>query len=193
MKHSGWRHRPHNHHNGVLIMKTIFAAALLAASFAVLPAQAGDRPHAEGQLPTIADGARAFPALTTIYRFSGVRNTIDAQETGTATVFLCSNYSATTQQVRIVVRADGATVVGDRTFEVPARDTTTASTKFTVAFFDDKVLLPIPVDVNQGNASIQATNANVHCTAMIVGAAAATPIGIALSPVRFLPAPGSME
>jgi hypothetical protein len=174
-------------------MKTIFAAALLAASFAVLPAQAGDRPHAEGQLPTIADGARAFPALTTIYRFSGVRNTDNAGQTGVATVFHCSNYSATTQQVRIVVRNYLATVVADLTFAVPARDTKTASTKYTVAFFDDKILLTIPVRVDQGNASIQATNANVHCTAMIVDAAAATPIGIALSPVRFLPAPGSME
>jgi hypothetical protein len=46
---------------------------------------------------------------------------------------------------------------------------------------------------SQGTTAIAATSINVICTAMIVDAASASPIGIALRGIRFNPIPGAQE
>jgi hypothetical protein len=60
------------------------------------------------------------------------------------------------------------------------------------AIFSDFALAP-GTAINQGSAVIQSTSVNVHCSGMIVDAAATVPQGIALHMVRLNPAPGTQE
>jgi hypothetical protein len=164
----------------------------LAAAMAIvsgLPAVAENRPYAEGKAPQ-AD-ARAFPALTPIYRITGIRDNGGAPQAGIATVFHCSNPTGVTQQVRFVVRGFTNSLVANATFSILLGGTFSVGTHDTLLFFEDGLLAT--GIVGQGRGTIDATSPLVHCTAMIVDAATAIPNGIELNMVRLNPAPGTME
>ena len=141
--------------------------------------------------PALAQGA-VGGALSLIYRASGVRGTSGAPQTGTATSIHCTNTSTVNENLVIVVRNIDGTIISNSTFSVAPFWTFTASTHDTAVFVEGALLSP-GVGINQGVVSIASTTLNMHCTAMILDAASATPVGIALHMVRFNPAPGTME
>jgi len=141
-------------------------------------------------LPAAADAATTDPEVI-IYRFPGVIDDGDSNS-GIATIFNCTNFSGTTETVRFVTRSTGGALVGNVTVSIQHLATKTASTHSTLAFTDDTLLLSISM-LNQGTTAIAATSINIICTAMIVDAANAKPVGIALRGVRFNPIPGTQE
>jgi hypothetical protein len=154
------------------LLSSVVAAAILSA---ILPAQ----------------GATTDP-LKTIYRVPGVRDNGGGAQTGVATSFFCSNLSSVPETIRFVVRSAAGTVVGDQSFQMPSLRTVTASTHETTLFSETLVLTP-GSGIIQGMAVILSTSLNVHCSAMIVDAAATVPQGIALHMVRVNPAPNTQE
>jgi hypothetical protein len=136
--------------------------------------------------------ATTFPSLTTIYIGSGVRDDGGGANTGVATIFMCSNVSGLSAQVRFLVLTSGGLVLGQHTRTMAHGRTFTAATHLTATFFDD-------VDlgfgsVGQGVINIEATQSGVFCTAAVVNADAADAAqGIPLHLVRVNPHPGTVE
>jgi hypothetical protein len=168
-------------------MQGFFAAVALFA--AMLPANA-QRAYPEGGAPTVS--LAATDPLLRIYRISGVRDTGAGDEVGVATSFHCTSASTVDESLRIVVRNFDDTLVASRAFIVHPRDTLSLSTHFTKVFVEDFVLSR-GVIIKQGSAEITATSADIFCSAMIIDAASASPLGIALHLVRFNAAAGSQE
>ena len=126
-----------------------------------------------------------------IYRFPGVRDDGGANNLGIATVFHCTNFSGTVENIRFVTRTfDGAIKFNDVT-NIPHLFTRTATTHVVAAYVGD-VNMNTGI-VNQGTTAIAATSTNVICTAMTIDAANAKPVGLALRGIRFSPVPGSQE
>jgi hypothetical protein len=123
---------------------------------------------------------------------SGLRDTGSASNVGVATSFHCTNFSAVAEKIRFVLRDFPGTVVANTNVDVPAFGTRTASTHNALVFNEDSFLSP-GAFFNQGSAVIQSTSLNVHCSGMIVDAAASVPQGIALHMIRLNPAPGTQE
>ena len=163
----------------------ISSATAVAILSAILPAQAQDKPRQAN-----APFAITSP-LKTIYRVSGLRDNGGGAELGVAASFHCTNFSAVPERIKFLIRDDDSTVRANVNFDLTAFRTWTASTHFTGVFAEDASLAT--GILNQGSAIIQSTSPNVHCSAMIVDAAAAVPEGIALHMVRFNPATGSQE
>jgi dihydrodipicolinate synthase/N-acetylneuraminate lyase len=141
-------------------------------------------------LPAAADAATTDPEVI-IYRFPGVVDDGDSNA-GIATIFNCTNFSGTTETVRFATRSTSGTLIGNVTVSIQHLATKTASTHNTLAFTDDTLVLQIAM-LGQGTTAIAATSINIICTAMIVDAANAKPVGIALRGGRFNPAPGSQK
>jgi len=120
-----------------------------------------------------------------------VRDSGGAGNTGIATVFLCTNFSGTTENVRLVTRGDSGDLLTNKTSTINHLATFTASTKSPVAYLINVNLAT--GFVQQGTTAIAATSANVVCTAMTIDAANTTPVGVALHGIRFSPVPGSQE
>ena len=179
---------------------------ILAAGIAfALPAQAQDRAPERapdsGSLGILApdpidsgpEGIRAQGGTELIlYRFPGVRDNTGATNTGVATSFHCTNFSGVTETIRFVLRDQDSTVMANATFDLPHLQTVTASTHGTAAFLEDLFLSP-GFSIGQGTMAIAATTTSIICTAMIVDASTASPVGVSLRGVRFNPAPGSQE
>jgi len=126
-----------------------------------------------------------------IYRFAGVRDDGGINNVGVATVFVCTNYSGATENVRWVTRGPNGDLLTNAVTVMNHLTTVTASTHPTLAYFNNLNLNT--GQVQQGTTAIAATSANVICTAMALDAANAKPDGVALRGVRFNPAPGSQE
>jgi hypothetical protein len=142
-------------------------------------------------LPAAVDAAQTDPEVI-IYRFPGVADDGDSNS-GIATVFNCTNFSGTTETVRFATRSTSGTLIGNVTVSIQHLATKTASTHNTLAFtFDDTPVLQIAM-LGQGTTAIAATSINIICTAMIVDAANAKPVGGALRGIRFNPIPGTQE
>ena len=141
-------------------------------------------------LPAAADAATTDPEVI-IYRFPGVVDDGDSNA-GIATIFNCTNFSGTTETVRFATRSTSGTLIGNVTVSIQHLATKTASTHNTLAFTDDTLVLQIAM-LGQGTTAIAATSSNIICTAMIVDAANAKPVGVALRGIRFNPIPGTQE
>jgi dihydrodipicolinate synthase/N-acetylneuraminate lyase len=141
-------------------------------------------------LPAAADAATTDPEVI-IYRFPGVVDDGDSNA-GIATIFNCTNFSGTTETVRFATRSTSGTLIGNVTVSIQHLATKTASTHNTLAFTDDTLVLQIAM-LGQGTTAIAATSINIICTAMIVDAANAKPVGVALRGIRFNPIPGTQE
>ena len=128
------------------------SAVALATAFGV-PADAAER-AAEG---AAAKSLRAFPALTGIYRFTGLTTTSLAAGTGVQVSAHCTNWhAANTLVVRFVFRDFSGPIVAQGNFNLPPFAPSPSSTQFTSLFFDDGVLVPTSL-LDQGSLEILAT------------------------------------
>ena len=168
--------------------KTIVATTL-ALTVSSAWAQHADR--ATSQSITRA-APEAFPALTLIYRASGLRDNGRATNTGVATSIHCTNLTTTSQQVQYILRDFDHTLGASPTFTLAAGRTHTSSTHGTVLFNED-ANLSLGRVYEQGLLAILATNPNVICSVHVVDAAVAIPNGIDLHLVRYNAAPGTQE
>jgi hypothetical protein len=141
----------------------------------------------EPAMPRLAGGDELI-----LYRFPGVRDNGGPNFDGVATSFHCTNFSGVDETLRFVLRNKDGTVWANFAATVPHLLTYTVSTHNTGAFLEDAFLSP-GVLINQGTVAIAATSTSIVCTAMIVDASAANPIGVSLRGIRFNPAPGSQE
>ena len=170
------------------VMKLVSSVVAVAILSVILPAQAQVRKGSTQTAP-LATTDR----LENIYRVSGVSDNGGAQSTGIATVFHCTNLSAETERLRFVVRADFGAVLADHSFNVPSLRTHTSGTHVVNLFTLDAPVLSPGIVLNQGFVDIHSTSLNVHCSAMIVDAAASVPQGIALHMVRVNPVKKTQE
>ena len=155
-------------------MKQYLASLALAAALA-LPAS-----------------ATTFPSLTTIYIGAGVRDDGGGANAGVATVFMCSNVSGVSAQIRFLLLTSNGLVLGQYTTTIAHGRTFTAATHFQATFIDD-VGFGFG-SVGQGVINIEATQSGVFCTAAVVNAAvAALAEGIPLHLVRVNPHPSTVE
>ena len=167
-------------------MRKLFHALAMASLVAALPT-AGHSQSQGGK----AGQVRAFPDLTPIYRIAGVADDGGATADGFATSVHCTNFTASKQQVQYIVRSAGGTQFDSLTLTLQARQTRTASTHGT-AVFSEAFLTP-GTPISQGSMIIKATTRKVHCSAMLVDAAASVPSGIALSLTRLNQEKGAQE
>ena len=137
--------------------------------------------------------AITFSALTTIHVGTGVQDSGTGPNTAIATVFQCSNVSGRAAVLRFLVLEKDSTFIGSDTVNVPHGGSTRVGTRPTTVFVEDEAIVSPGTPIIRGTINIESTESGVFCTAMIVDAAAATPIGIDLHLVRVNPHPGTVE
>ena len=142
-------------------------------------------------LPASAQAAQTDPEVI-IYRFPGVRDDGNPDGVGVATVFHCTNFSGTTENLRLVTREIFGTLVTNVTASIQHLRSLAHSTHFTQAYSGAGFSLNTGVVV-EGTTAIAATSINIICTAMVIDAANPKPNGVALRGIRFSPVPGSQE
>ena len=157
-------------------MKKLLAAIAAAALTAALPAQ-----------------ATTF-SLRTIYVASGVFDSGDLADLGTATSVHCSNLSGKSATVRVSFYARNGLLEGFNSGPLANLETRTISTHAT--YFGETYLGTGAIA--QGVLNVQSTESGVFCSAMLVDAAggpgaADVPQGVALHMVRYNPHPGTVE
>lgn len=172
------------------MLKIALISAVASLGLCSSKAGAGERPYSEGHAPTV--GARAFPNLTPIYAGSGVRDSGQPINTGTATSFLCTNWTAANQILQFVIKQYGGTQLTAKAYTVSPGRTWTVSTHATLAFYEDALLTP-DLMVEQGSFRILATAAGFSCSVSVIDAAGASPVGIDLHLVRSNPTTGTQE
>jgi len=137
-------------------------------------------------------GTAAFPASTTIYIVTGVRDDGGADETGVASSVTCTNVSGVTVDIRVAAFEFNGTKKGDETItSVPNAGVRTFSTNFTNIYTENKSLET--GILHQGVFNVEATNASVFCSATVEDAGSTSPYGFALHMVRVNPALGTEE
>lgn len=137
--------------------------------------------------------AQPAPATVRYYQFVGVLNSQTGAQTGSATVFVCTNYSDTTISLRFLMRNWDGRLQVDQTFTVNQKRTYTFSTKDTVAYDEDSNAGLNTTSTNQGSMVIAASDAEVLCSGYVVNAGSSQATGISLLPRRFSAMPDSME
>jgi len=125
-----------------------------------------------------------------IYRFPGVKDDGGGANVGIATVFLCTNFSGVSENIRFAARSDGGALLTNGFHTTGHLVTVTMFTHLNAAYTG--ITTPTGA-VNSGTMAIAATSINVICTAMTIDAANTKPVGIALRGIRFNPVPGSQE
>ena len=126
-----------------------------------------------------------------IYRFTGVRNGGDVG-IGLITVFDCTNFSGTGENLRFVTR-DGNTVLISNVVQFLFHlETLTVVTHTPTSFFYS-LNLNMGL-VKHGTTAIAATSTSIICGARLFDATNSNPSGgYPLRAVRFNPVPGSQE
>jgi hypothetical protein len=125
-----------------------------------------------------------------LYVWSGAVDSGGAPNTGTASAIHCSTFSNVPENIQIIVKNSVGLVVANVTNTLQPASTVTWSTHFTVAYTD--IVLGTGT-VAQGSMAVLATSINVFCTAQVLDASAAVPIGMSLHGIRFNPIPGTSE
>lgn len=174
-------------------MKTsswLFAVVGIAS---VLPAHASDRFNKQSGAPaaTVSEVVGSG-SLRQIYRVAGVRDDGQAQNQGVATSFHCTNWSTTPERLAFRVYNHDGSLVRVLYYTVAAQQTFTASTHATSVFSED-ALLSQGIYIDQGSVAIVTTSNNLHCSAMIVSAEHADPVGVPLHLVRVNSQTGTVE
>lgn len=166
--------------------RTLLAAFITLALSGAGLAQTlnGDR-----RLSSVSPQAATDP-LKIIYRVPGIRSDAAGSNSGSATTFLCTNYSSTEEKFEIRIFKSGISNPTIFEFILPSRTAEVVSTKGTVAF--SELILPIG-ELELAMAVIHSSTTNLHCSAMVHNAATAAPVGINLHMVRFNAHPGSVE
>ena len=132
--------------------------------------------------------ATTFPTLTTIYVGAGVTDDGGANDTGLATVFLCSNVSGAQASVRWLILNVGGSIHDQATRDIAHGETAIVSTHHTTTFSG----ISLGTGAVQGVINIESTESAVFCTALIVDAADAGE-GMPLHLVRVNPHSGTVE
>jgi len=140
--------------------------------------------------PTPASAGVNDPEII-IYRFPGVYDNGGGVAAGTATVFHCTNFSGTVENVRYVTRTFDGTLKANITQAIPHLATNTVATHDVNSY----VIFAVFATglVQQGTTAIAATSINVICTAETIDASKTSPDGVARRGIRFNPVPGSQE
>lgn len=128
-------------------------------------------------------------ALDVIYKVSGVTDSGGAINTGVATAIHCTNFSGVNAKLDVTFKDDEGVGLGGGGGWLKPSQTLTVATRGTNLF---NVTSP-GVAVQQGSAVVQSNSPKVHCSAMIIDAAATVPQGISLHMVRFNPEAGTEE
>ncbi len=128
------------------------------------------------------------PSTTTdpllgIYGASGLRDSGGTSATGVATSFHCTNKRAVSEKLVIQLRNCNGAAITTQEFTLGSYRTFTMSTHATAAFSEDSILSAGRI-INQRFAKIWSTTPNVFCSAMVIDAAAAAPIGVSLHLAR---------
>ena len=146
----------------LLALTTLTAAILSVTTIA----HAAPR-EAEGA----AKAVRTFPALTLIYRFTGLVTTSLDADTGVQVSAHCTNFHPGQDRfVRYTVRNyDGTIVASPGPFALHPFRTFTYSTQDTLLFAEDAVVVRT-VLLDQGSLQILASGPQVHCSAELVDA-----------------------
>ena len=152
-------------------MKKLLAAVAAIALTAVLPAQ-----------------ATTF-SLRTIYVASGVYDSGDPNDVGTATSVICTNLSGKSATLQVSFYSSSGVFLNLINQPFPNLRTLTVSTHGTF-FIDFNASTGF---IGQGVLNIQSTESAVFCSAMIVDAAGPVANGIDLHMVRYNPHPGTVE
>ena len=126
-----------------------------------------------------------------IYRVIGVFDDGQAGHQGASTAFICTNIATTTEQVRIRVFRNDASLAQDGVYDIAAKVTFTMATHTSLSLNENASLNTGAI--TQGHAVIFATTTNIACTAMIVNAAGSYPYGIPLTMLRYNAHPGTSE
>jgi hypothetical protein len=130
--------------------------------------------------------------LKVIYRISGLLDNGSTGKTGVATAVVCTNFGNAREKMRFVVRNETGAVKAELFFiDFDPRISATVVTHPTALFTNVDVLNTGAM--SPGSMTIQSTSLLVHCSAMIVDAAATVPQGIELHMVRINPVTASQE
>jgi hypothetical protein len=143
---------------------------------------------------TLAQPALAvtFPSLTTIYVATGVKDTGQPSNVGTATVFQCSNVSGLIADIRILIIDSDGVVAGQVTRTVAHGETLGLSTHLTDYWGEDQAI-SAGTPIFRGTANIESTQSGVFCQGYLVEAAPSVPTGVPLHLIRVNPHPGTVE
>jgi hypothetical protein len=180
-------------------MKSLTLTSVAAVLFiGVVSSQAQPLDPADGSPrtdPKSAIAPLATGPLQVIYRVTGLTDNGGAANAGVATSFHCYNGGAVPENISFSIRsAAGPVIRVTPAITVASGATFTASTHPTVIFQDAGATQNLATGfIGQGTATIRATNTTVFCTAMIIDAAAANPLGVALHMIRSNPAAGTQE
>ena len=146
----------------LLALTTLTAAILSVTTIA----HAAPR-EAEGA----AKSVRTFPALTRIYRFTGLVTTSVTPFDGLQVSAHCTNWATQNRFVQYIVRNfDGRIVASAGPFTLSPFRTFTYSTQNTNLFGEDSIVAPQYL-LDQGSLEILASGPEVHCQAELVDAA----------------------
>jgi hypothetical protein len=170
-------------------MKGLCWIVAFAALASVLPAHAQNR----ATTPTLAPptSSTTDPVIL-IYRVTGVRDDGAAARAGTATALHCTNLSEVAETLQILVRDFTGSLVSNVSRTLNSAQTFTAVTHIAAVFAEDITMSPGSI-IDQGYAAIGSTTTSIVCSAMLVNAAATSPVGISLHMVRYNPSPGTLE
>jgi hypothetical protein len=128
-----------------------------------------------------------------IYRFPGVHDDGGAPNFGTATVFLCTNFSGAQENMRFVTRTGNVTLFSNITASLNHLQTIVVSTHPAFPYVETLNMNDVSTGPFTGTTAIAATSTNIVCTAMTIDAGLGRPTGVALRGIRFSPVPGSQE
>ena len=134
--------------------------------------------------------ATTFANPTIIYVGSGVFDSGDGPNTGTATSVHCSNFTGTTASVTVLFFSAPTVFRGKSGTTFANAKTVTVSTHGVLHFND---LVANTGAISKGFFIVQSTQSGVYCTAMIVDADGPPSSGIALHMVRYNPHPETVE
>jgi len=153
-------------------MKSLHSMIAVAALAFALPAQA----------------ATSDPEVV-LYRGSGV---VDSLNNGgsTATAFSCTPFSGASENIRVVIRAQNASILANSVVTVSHLNTVVFSTNGPALFSTVSLATGI---IFGGTVAIAATSTSVVCTAMLVQVNNLAPEGIHLHLIRFNPLNGTQE
>jgi hypothetical protein len=133
--------------------------------------------------------AITFPKLTTIYIGSGVLDNGAGADTGTASIFFCSNVSGASANVRVLILSRSGPVLASATEPVSHGQSVIFATHATHV---GEILLATGF-VSGGTVNIESTQSAVFCRAAVMNAAGPSENSSPIDLVRVNPHPGTVE
>ena len=139
-----------------------------------------------------AVSATTFPTERPIYVASGVTDSGDGADAGTATSVHCTNLGPANATVDIRFYRNNSTFAGHSKTVLLPMGTVTVSTHG-VASFPNSTIATNANTILEGSLRVTSDQSGVFCSAMIMDASSTIASGIALHMVRFNGHPGTAE